>query len=101
MPSRAKTVPQDQTMPNSDFGQGDILWLDYERVVNASQKSRGVERSPAYCVTTNKLGNAHMYNHPILIVSRPASDPVNVYFVVVLSTLRSFQGNSSDNAQLR
>ncbi|CAK4027311.1 Hypothetical predicted protein [Lecanosticta acicola] len=75
----------DWTITSDEVERGCILWLGSVEETVQSQLRRTPNVEPIRNVKTNKSANAGMYEHPILVVSRPASDPSRIYFLPMTS----------------
>lgn len=93
-------MPEVETQITSqDVVQGVILWLPPKpRVVKALESHGLASHQPVANLTWKKhIPEDAFYDHPILVVSRPASKTSRVHFVPVSShlSLRCFVGTNT------
>ena len=80
--------PADAAVTSDDVEQGRILWLPPLEEVLSTSSSRG-QQAPVVEVARGTNPSPNMYNHPIVVFSRPAREPDVIYFLCV-SILESY-----------
>ena len=79
---------QSTVLRSEDVEQGSLLWLAPFSETLESQQRRGVfDRPPVVRLVASADQADGFYNHPIVVVSRPADAPESIRFLVVRSII--------------
>ena len=72
------------SLSSADVQQGSILWLPPKDRILASYNKRGYQQSePVLRYSDMEAPKDDFYDHPILVISRPASEPNKIAFMLV------------------
>ncbi|KAF2166737.1 hypothetical protein M409DRAFT_54528 [Zasmidium cellare ATCC 36951] len=83
-PRRTINKP-DWIITSDEVEQGCILWLGTPTETMESQRRRGAPTTQVINAQSKLPANNGMYEHPFLVLSRPASDPSRIYFLPMTS----------------
>lgn len=74
----------DHTLLSTEVRQGSILWLPpYDEVSSTWTSTESGRPQPVTNAVSGGRAQPKMFGHPIVVISRRASDPDTIHFLVV------------------